>query len=596
MLQQLQRISQLYSQKQFADVISLCEQGLSQTGSVTELHQWLIQSYLAIGNINAARAAFASASKDGHKSHLTHLDARICQLEGNVQGELTALNTLLKSNSRNIALLTRKLLLTGILRNAADAKATLALLESMLSANDAALLRAKMDFYKQVEWYDLALSSAKALSRISPQDIRIRHDLGLLARLAGDTELAINELQKVAQATTHFAVQHNLANAYADNGELNKAIIHYQKAIALNSHYVESYVNLSLLEWETGKGGKFASCFQPMLAQRHPAFVFAYVNLLLDAKRYDAATETLLSFDELNNQTVWRLLMAKARRGTGDFAQSFAMTQALLAVDGTTEIAIEATISAIEHHDYDSALASVEGVLNREPDNQLAVAYWHATKKAMSLPGLDVTRYVSTYALLDDNEQSQRTTFLAELTAYVNTLHSAVEQPLNQTLEKGTQTRGHLFSTPAPVIQALKAAIDKAVFAFIEQQGMDKRRLTNAEGDPHYAGSWSVKLQGKGYHQNHIHSYGRISGVVYLALPDEVKDETTKQGWLTLGKPYRYSEDSSEPDLYVKPELLRCVLFRSFLWHGTTPIVENSARMTIAFDVGEYGKIKYFYA
>ena len=52
-----------------------------------------------------------------------------------------------------------------------------------------------------------------------------------------------------------------------------------------------------------------------------------------------------------------------------------------------------------------------------------------------------------------------------------------------------------------------------------------------------YWGSWSTRLGDCGFHTNHVHPRGWISSAYYVALPDAVRDEEDRQGWIKFGEP-----------------------------------------------------------
>ena len=64
---------------------------------------------------------------------------------------------------------------------------------------------------------------------------------------------------------------------------------------------------------------------------------------------------------------------------------------------------------------------------------------------------------------------------------------------------------------------------------------------------------------------------------------EEVKDEVRKSGWIKFGEP-RFPLPGALPERFVQPEAGRLVLFPSYMWHGTNPIIGDEPRTTIAFD------------
>ena len=96
-----------------------------------------------------------------------------------------------------------------------------------------------------------------------------------------------------------------------------------------------------------------------------------------------------------------------------------------------------------------------------------------------------------------------------------------------------------------------------------------------------FAGAWSVRLTGEGYHVSHNHPQGWISSAFYVALPESIPDRT---GWLRLGVPQAELGIDLPAFRWIEPQVGRLVLFPSTMWHGTLPFPAGE-RMTVAFDV-----------
>ncbi|HWY25798.1 MAG TPA: putative 2OG-Fe(II) oxygenase, partial [Nevskia sp.] len=164
-------------------------------------------------------------------------------------------------------------------------------------------------------------------------------------------------------------------------------------------------------------------------------------------------------------------------------------------------------------------------------------------------------------------------------------------EPIDQTLRGGTQTAGLLFSSGAPLIQEVHAAIRGAVAEYIRDlpqdplHPMSQRRAGAAAADFDFTGSWSCRLRSQGYHTNHVHPMGWISSAYYARLPQDVEDGARRHGWLKFGESNMALGERDWPASYVKPEVGRLVLFPSFFWHGTVPFADSHDRLSIAFDV-----------
>ena len=177
---------------------------------------------------------------------------------------------------------------------------------------------------------------------------------------------------------------------------------------------------------------------------------------------------------------------------------------------------------------------------------------------------------------------------LEHLADLLRRLHVARSQHLDQSVRGGTQTDGALFARIEPEIRHLRAAIAVAVaeyLAALPERDAGHPTIGPRRDQPvRFAGSWSVRLAGKGFHANHVHPAGWISSALYVALPEHRPEDGPNAGWLTLGSPEAGLGLHMPPTRLIEPKPGRLVMFPSTMWHGTLPF-EAGERLTIAFDV-----------
>jgi hypothetical protein len=177
--------------------------------------------------------------------------------------------------------------------------------------------------------------------------------------------------------------------------------------------------------------------------------------------------------------------------------------------------------------------------------------------------------------------------FNAELNQALDRLHHGTGEYLGQSLRGGTQTPDNLFGAGHPLIEKLRLRIDQAVARYIAGLEEDARHpfLSRRGQGFRYAGSWSSRLRDCGFHVNHLHPMGWISSCYYVAVPDAVKDESARQGWIKFGEPSFEVALKNPVRRAIQPVAGRLVLFPSYMWHGTIPFHDRCDRTTIAFDV-----------
>jgi hypothetical protein len=176
---------------------------------------------------------------------------------------------------------------------------------------------------------------------------------------------------------------------------------------------------------------------------------------------------------------------------------------------------------------------------------------------------------------------------LEPLTETLRDFHHASSQPLDQSVQGGTQTDGLLLRKLEPTIKALRKRFEREIEAYIaalRPRDAAHPLLGSVPRDPRVVGAWSVRLAGGGFHTDHVHTHGWLSSAFYVALPSPVPDDAADAGFLTLGQPQSEIGTGLGPLRSIEPKPGRLVLFPSTLWHGTRPFAAGE-RLTVAFDV-----------
>ena len=177
---------------------------------------------------------------------------------------------------------------------------------------------------------------------------------------------------------------------------------------------------------------------------------------------------------------------------------------------------------------------------------------------------------------------------IPSLPEVLRAIHGRSGQYLDQSVRGGTQTDGHLFSRIEPEIRAVRSMMIRATGKYLE-------RLADLPADDpqkpppnlpalRFAGSWSVRLSGGGFHSTHVHPLGWISSAFYVRVPEPSGDDGAQDGWLCLGEPPADLGLGLEPTRMIEAKPGRLVLFPSWMWHGTRRFSEGE-RLSIAFDV-----------
>ena len=234
-------------------------------------------------------------------------------------------------------------------------------------------------------------------------------------------------------------------------------------------------------------------------------------------------------------------------------------------------------------------LELIKPVLDRRPCDQLALAYYVTALKLMKNPKSEEIANISRLTELREIACPEGFSTLREfnqaLSARLLELHSAVQEPLHQSVRGGTQLQLLPILRKESIISLLAEQLLSNLKKFVSGLKFEVGHpfLGNIPQDINFSGLWSVRLYSGGHHKSHVHPEGWLSSAYYVSLPDAVN--SSDEGALQLSQPPMKSlHDKIEPHV-LRPREGSLALFPSYLWHGTIPFSDASPRLTVAFDI-----------
>jgi tetratricopeptide (TPR) repeat protein len=366
---------------------------------------------------------------------------------------------------------------------------------------------------------------ADAVAR-NPRHVDAQLDLARLRYLRADADFARDLAGAAASNPDDVPLQLALVQALRQASDLDGAHAVLRDLISRRGATPEARAALARLLHEAGRLG--------------------------DAENEAMEAATARPQDDSVVETLVAILLARARPAD---AQPFVQAQRAKSPNDQGWLAYEATIARL-----------LEQPLHREL--------------------CDYNRLVRTY----DVEAPPGWRSIEELNAAVLEALSARQRfamhPLDQYVRNGARTARSLLTDPDPAIQALLRAFDAPIQSYRREIGFDPAHPLSARnrGAATFASAWSVQLRQEGFLLNHFHRHGWISSAYYVSVPEEVQDLTLMPGWLKFGEP-RFATPTATPEVFIKPQAGRLVLFPSYLWHGTNPLHGGEPRTSIAFDV-----------
>ena len=351
------------------------------------------------------------------------------------------------------------------------------------------------------------------------------------------------------------------------------------------------HLDYNALLYQLGRSDQFLKSYDRVPKNRDLLLGKAY--LLAREKRHEEAHALYAGLHTRDpNDRLAAIGVAQVLTMMGRYAEAIEAFDTVLARHGDeAKLLAIAAEPALLSGDPQKAASFCERGLANTPNASSCLAMLSIASRMME-DGRDeaINRYDSLVRIFDlepPQGYSDMASFNAELNASLDRLHPKTREFIEQSLRGGTQTPHHLFPAGLPLVTLLKKRIDEAVARYIAELDEDVTHpLLSRRGKTfRYSGSWSSRLQDNGFHVNHFHPDGWISSCYYVSVPDAVKDETAKQGWLKFGEPAFDAVLKQPVRRTVQPKQGRLVLFPSYMWHGTVPFHDKAARTTIAFDV-----------
>lgn len=462
------------------------------------------------------------------------------------------------------------------------------LLDAAIDAapGDARLWQVKALLHRSLEHLAPSVAAFSRALELAPQDATIAHgyahaalEAGLPAGLLFDRALAL--------ATDRGPVMQGLVAALIAEEGPGAAIDRLDAELRANPDWLVGHWLLARLRWTEGDRENFTASIeaavkrspQSVMHWRQYVFILMHAGLheralgIINRARVACGPNIAFQFDEAACLTEsWQLDAADrafaALPRTSDMSVAIHMVRHLLRAKRPEDAAVHAE------------------PLRKRGDAHMIVPYLAIIWRLLGDPRFawleGDERFVRAYDLRDKIDCWPK---LAET---LRGLHVASGQPLEQSVRGGTQTDGPLFSRIEPEICALRQAVAETVAEHIAQlpEPVAGHPLLTPRRDRRvrFSGAWSIRLQGAGYHTNHVHPGGWFSSALYIIVPPETEASERKAGWLTFGQPQVELGLDLPPVRMVQPKEGHLTLFPSTMWHGTTPFHEGE-RMTVAFDV-----------
>lgn len=164
---------------------------------------------------------------------------------------------------------------------------------------------------------------------------------------------------------------------------------------------------------------------------------------------------------------------------------------------------------------------------------------------------------------------------------------SLQHQPNQRTTRKGQQT-GELNREKEGPIAALIEALDAQVTLHLQELPLESEHpFLGVRPKTWRLSLWGTILAEGGHQAPHTHPQAWVSGAYYAQLPDTIRSEDSEHaGWIEFGRaPDSFVMKTEQHVSVIQPTEGTVVLFPSYMYHRTIPLVGDARRVSIAVDV-----------
>jgi tetratricopeptide (TPR) repeat protein len=439
--------------------------------------------------------------------------------------------------------------------------------------------------HRALDRLDEAIPALDKAALLAPRDARIAHARARAHLEAGQPSVALFD-QALKLAPKDEGVRLGRIESASAEAGIDAAIAAGEEELRRTPAWAAGQAEVARLRWMAGDRSDYARDLRDAL-RSHPRDLGLWAALL-NALSHAGAHEALIAAADEGRRAAGPHPLFDVNEAVAQDALGRPELAAPLFTRARAENDPHMALHLVRHHLRTGKLDPARELAERWAASAYQVLYWPYLSIICRLQG-----NVRAWEWLEGDERLIGVYDLAEPGDWLESLreelvaiHSASNQPLDQSLRGGTQTSGGLFPRLEPAIRKLRTLIAGAVQRHLAQlppQAPRHPTLYPERNRPvRFAGSWSVRLGAQGFHVSHTHPSGWYSSAFYVALPEA--PGPAPGGWLALGEPPSELGIDLPPIRLIEPRPGRLVLFPSTMWHGTRPF-NDGERLTVAFDV-----------
>ncbi|MCH7805586.1 MAG: tetratricopeptide repeat protein [Proteobacteria bacterium] len=449
----------------------------------------------------------------------------------------------------------------------------------------------KKDYEKARKHFEEALKA-------NPNYFNALHNYGLTLKLLQKPAEALKIYHKAEQLKPGVPeLYYNMANACYEMEDMKAAFSHYRTALKIKPDYLEAHNSLNELLWREGKEDEYLQSYREAIPKK-PDFIdlrLQFFESLIGAGQTAEAKAVITE--------IFKIFVPNARAYRAQAvieAQEGKLDEALRDLEKSTQLEPEVfefrkdiAKFQIRIGRYQDASAHLKKAREVVPFNQEIIAYqalcWRLLGDDREKVLMDYENFIKPYVIEVPEGYESLEEFNLALNKALDQFHHFAHEPSDQTVTGGggTQSLAAILDRNVKEIQELKKSLQKAARLYISELPEDPNHpLLCRKSDKYkFSGSFSIRLRDQGWHFNHTHPDGWISGCYYVSLPDVVKDGKTQQGWIKFGESPINLGEREVIGRIIQPQEGIVAFFPSYMFHGTVPFTSSQRRTTLPMDI-----------
>ncbi len=375
------------------------------------------------------------------------------------------------------------------------------------------------------------------------------------------------------------------------------AIVSFKSALESDPYLREAYMQLATLEYDPEKKDSHLTHYKKAFDDNPEdiRMALSYVEALHKSGCYKEAESILRKFEGLEGPGSLGVAngLGHTLASQGKLEEAIPFHKKALQIENDDAVSRQNYgLTLIKQGQYSEAKKQLQKAWQRSPYSQDLVGTITTMLRAANDPQANIFTNPDLLIFEDEIDLPQGyesiESFNDDLWAHIETLEAHPIHPFDRTRKIGETVRYLPLDHPEePVLSTLRSVFDASVTSFEET-------LPDNKSHPF--------LSRKGWGRSSMHSFvidskehdardfdieqsGYMKGIYFISAPDECADDSERNGWLRFGKPTFDLPAALAPEIEIRPEAGKMVLFPAYFWHGFNALKAKTPMRAVTFHV-----------